>query len=104
MKSAETFVAENGALLVGWIELESDGHIEMLYCAPEATRNGTAAQLYAAAISRAQQLGMRKLYCEASLLAESFFTKQGWTVDERETVVRNGVGIPRALMSMILPD
>jgi putative acetyltransferase len=44
MRRSETFVAEdeNGTLL-GWIEFERDGHLDMLYCSPEAAGTGRSA-------------------------------------------------------------
>ncbi len=86
----------------GWIELETDGHVDMLYCAPETAGRGVAAQLYASAESLARERGLTHLTTHASRFAEPFFRKHGWSVDERETVTRFGVGIQRARMSKIL--
>jgi hypothetical protein len=35
-------------------------------------------------------------------LAQPFFKKRGWTIANFETIVRNGVEIPRAAMSKTL--
>ncbi|MDQ6942175.1 MAG: GNAT family N-acetyltransferase [Candidatus Eremiobacteraeota bacterium] len=103
MRANETFVAvRDGGVPVGWIELEADGHVDMLYCAPEAAGRGVAAQLYSAAEGLAHVRGLDLLTTAASRFAESFFRKQGWNVDERETVMRFGVGIQRARMSKTL--
>ena len=103
IRENETFVAaRNGDVAVGWIELEPDGHVEMLYCAPEAAGRGVAAQLYAAAEALAHKRGLTRLTTVASRFAESFFRKHGWVVDERETVTRFGVGIQLARMSKTL--
>ena len=103
MRENETFVAlANGDVHVGWIELEADGHVEMLYCAPEAAGRGVAASLYSAAEAVAHERGLSRLTSAASRFAESFFCKHGWAVDERETVTRFGVGIQRARMSKSL--
>ncbi|MDQ6924711.1 MAG: GNAT family N-acetyltransferase [Candidatus Eremiobacteraeota bacterium] len=104
MRENETFIAvRDGDEPVGWIELEADGHVEMLYCAPEAAGRGVAAQLYAEAEALARERGLTRLTTSASRFAESFFRKHGWSVDERETVTRFGVGIQRARMSKTLP-
>jgi len=101
----ETFVADNAAgEAVGWISMSAAGYIDMLFCLPEATRCGVAGQLYSAVEGAAVERGLPRLTAHASLLAESFFAKRGWTVDERETSVRNGVAIPRAAMSKTLPE
>jgi putative acetyltransferase len=103
MRANETFVALRAdGVPLGWIELETAGHVEMLYCAPDAAGRGVAAQLYAAAESLACQRGLTHLTADASRFAESFFFKNGWRVDERETVTRFGVEIQRARMSKTL--
>lgn len=103
MRRRATFVAEGAnGLAVGWIELEADGHVDMLYCAPEAAGRGVAARLYAAAEALARERGVAHLTAAASRFGESFFRKQGWNVDERETVTHNGVAIQRARMSKTL--
>jgi putative acetyltransferase len=103
MRENATFVAVGADdAAAGWIELEAEGHVEMLYCAPEAAGRGVAAQLYAAAEGLARERGLTCLTTAASRFAESFFRKRGWKVDERETIVRFGVGIERARMSKTL--
>ena len=103
MRANETFLAVRGGdVPVGWIELETGGHVEMLYCAPEAAARGVAARLYAAAEALARERGLTGLTTDASRFAESFFRKHGWSVDERETVIRFGVEIQRARMSKTL--
>ncbi len=103
MRANETFVAVDGrGVPAGWLELEADGNLDMLYCAPEAAGRGVAAQLYAAAEALARERGLAQLTTGASRFAESFFREHGWRVDERETVFRFGVGIQRARMSKTL--
>lgn len=100
----EAYVAEgtHGRLL-GWIEMELDGHLDFLYCVPEAARTGIADTLYAVLVAGARKLGVKRLHTEASTLAESFFLRHGWSLDARETITRAGVAIPRARMSYRIP-
>ena len=103
MRENETFVAvDERGIAAGWIELEPNGHVDMLYCAPEAAGRGVAAQLYAMAETIARERGLTHLTTDASRFAESFFRKHGWIVDERETVTSFGVEIQRARMSKTL--
>ena len=102
MRSREAFVAEDGGELIGWIDLLPNGHIDMLYCIPERSRGGIAEMLYAEVEKRARAMGISRLHSEASLFAEAFFKRHGWEVDERERVVRLGVTIVRARMSVAL--
>ena len=104
LSSFQTFVAERASgEVVAWIAMTDAGYIDMFFCLPEAAGCGVGAQLYAAVERTARAGGLARLSAHASLLAESFFLKHGWTVDERETVVRAGVELPRAVMSKTLP-
>ena len=96
----ETFVADNDSgKTVGWIAMSGVGYVDMFFCLPEVTRCGVAGALYSAVEQRAIALGLSKLTAHASLLAQPFFTKHGWIVENFEEPLRNGVAIPRAAMS-----
>ncbi|GAC1392497.1 MAG: hypothetical protein NVSMB31_10700 [Vulcanimicrobiaceae bacterium] len=79
------------------------GYIDMFFCLPEATRGRVALELYAAVENAAVGLGLSRLTAHASVFAQSFFVKRGWTIDAMETIVRNGTNIQRAVMSKNLP-
>ncbi len=102
MEARETFVACEGDRIVGWIEMEPNGHLDMLYCIPEAAGTGIASQLYDVLLKRAREIGLQRLYAEASFFAESFFSKRGWQIDLREVITHNSVRINRARMSIVL--
>lgn len=102
MRLNETFVAERNGDLVGFIELERNGHLTMLYRSPGISGNGVTEALYCVVEARACELGIPHIRTEASLLAESFFAKHGYSLDSRENVERNGVSLPRARMSKTL--
>lgn len=99
----DTFVADDEmGESVGWIATSPEGYIDMLFCLPEAIGRGVAARLYAEAERTAIARGLTQLTAHASLLAQRFFERHGWIIDEHETVVRNGVEILRAAMSKLL--
>ena len=100
MLGRETFVALDGGRVVGWIEMENDGHVDFLYCSPEAAGQGVAGALYDALLARAREMRLPRLFSEASRFAESFFLKRGWKLDAREVVERQGIEIQRARMSL----
>jgi putative acetyltransferase len=99
LRRRDAFVATMDQEIVGWIDLCADGHVDTLYCVPQAGRKGAADLLYATALARAKSLGISRLYSEASSFAESFFVRHGWKIDERQTIVRKGAAISRARMS-----
>ena len=102
MRNSETIVAEERETILGWIEFERSGHLAMLYCSPEAAGTGVAQQLYDTALERAKKLGISRFFADASLFSESFFLKNGWTVDERKRVTHNGADFMLARMSKSL--
>ena len=102
MRGSETYVAERDDTIAGWIEFERDGHLDMLYCAPEFAGRGVAARLYALAEARARELGVTRFFTDASRFAQSFFRKHGFALDYHEEIVRHGVVIQSARMSKTL--
>ena len=74
-------------------DLEADGHIHFLYCAPEAAGTGVTAALYGELERRARDAGMARVYAEASEAARRFFLKQGFTVVARRDFEVEGVPI-----------
>jgi putative acetyltransferase len=47
MSGRQTLVADEGGEVVGFAELEEDGHLDMLYCRPDAVGRGVGSLLYA---------------------------------------------------------
>ena len=73
-----TLVAvDDGDRPIGFIDLEDDGHIDFLYCAPEAAGRGAASALYDALEARARKRGVGRLYAEASEAARRAFAIGG---------------------------
>ena len=68
---------------VAYSLLEPDGHLDMLYCHPDHTRQGLADRLLAAAEDHARGEAVMRLYTEASELARSAFERAGYTVTHR---------------------
>lgn len=85
--------ADQRGRIATFIDLEPDGHIDRLYCAPEAAGQGIATQLYEGAEAAARTQGIRQLFTEASELARPFFARKGFTVVERQDMVLRSVPI-----------
>lgn len=86
------FVAFQASGLVGFLDLETDGHIHFLYKAPEA-EPGVAAQLLNAAKAFAVSAEIARLYAEASEPARRFFERHGFRTVERRDFEVEGVAI-----------
>jgi putative acetyltransferase len=75
-----TFVAVEGGRVVGFAELEGDGHIDTLYVHHEFQGRGAASRLLDRIEAEARRLGLTRLYTEASITAKPFFRKRGFTL------------------------
>jgi putative acetyltransferase len=87
---------------VAYIDLEPDGHIDRLFCAPEAAGQGIASRLYDAVEATAREQGIGRLFTEASELARRLFERKGFAVVERQDLVIRGVAIHNYRMAKAL--
>ena len=87
----------NDALL-GFVGYEEDGHIDLMFSSPLAARRGVASQLLGRAEAALRELGVTRLYTEASLLGRPFFTRQGFTVKEEQHIELRGAQFRRFAM------
>jgi len=88
--------------VIAFIDLESDGHIDRLFCAPEAAGRGIASRLYEGVEAAAREQGLGRLYTEASELARRFFERKGFVVLERQDKILRGVPIHNYRMAKTL--
>jgi putative acetyltransferase len=91
--------ADAGDRAVAFIDLEPDGHIDHVFCAPEAAGQGIASRLYEAAETAARRQRISRLHTEASELARPFFERKGFTVLERQDMVLRGEPIHNYTMA-----
>ncbi len=90
LSSKFTFVAEEGAKIAGFGELETNGHIDRFYCHQDFQRQGVGKLILKQIESKAQDLGLKKLFTEASITARPFFASQGFIVIRKQEVERRG--------------
>ncbi len=91
LQSRMTYVAEEQGKLIGFAELEQTGHINCFYCHAEYQRMGVGTQLLNQIQSKAKNLGIQKLFTEASITAKQFFERQGFRVITAQEVERRGM-------------
>ncbi len=90
LSDQDTRVAELEGRVVGFMSLMRSGHIDMAFVLPEMMGTGVSARLYKTLEDAAYTAGLDRLTTDASFLAKSFFTKQGWEVLAPQTVLCNG--------------
>lgn len=100
--SRAVWVAERGGEILGFAELEPDGHVDMVYAAPSAARQGVATALYQAIETHARERGLARLFVEASETALPFFTRMGFGSPQRREVERGGIRLHNYAMEKAL--
>ncbi len=103
MSGRHTLVADEGGEVVGFAELEDDGHLDMLYVRGDAVGRGVGRRLCEAAEREARDIGCAKISTEASITARPFFERLGFRVVREQTVVRQEVELTNFVMEKRLP-
>ncbi len=85
-----TYVAEEGTEIIGFGELEDNGHIDRFYCHKDFQGKGVGSQLLQQIESKAWSLGIQRLFVEASITAKPFFEKRGFITIRQQEVERRG--------------
>ena len=98
LKGKRPFIALQNSKVVGFIELEDDGHIDCLYTHKYFQRCGVAQSLYLYAEHEAKTRGIKRLYVEASYVARPFFEKQQFLIVKEKFVFRQGVALTNFIM------
>lgn len=81
----------------------AQGYIDCLYIHPDYQRQGVAQKLYQQGVVKpAKNMAIDKIWVYASLVAQPFFSKQGFVCISRHTVIRRGVELENWLMQNTL--
>lgn len=87
------WVAVDDDRVIGFTDLEPDGHIDLLYVAPAGSGRGVAAALTDALIAQSHALALDRLYVEASEAARRFYLKRGFVDTGRRDFMIGDVAI-----------
>jgi len=103
MLERNSFVATVAGAAAGFSDVDSDGHIDMMFVAPRFLRQGVARQLLAhvEASARAQQA--TELTADVSITARQFFERHGFAVEAEQHPVIAGVQLTNYRMRKSLP-
>ncbi|BAY35097.1 hypothetical protein NIES2107_70080 (plasmid) [Nostoc carneum NIES-2107] len=85
-----TYVADDQGVIAGFGELETNGHIDCFYCHKNYQRMGVGSKIYTAIEAKAYELGINRLYVEASITAKPFFLSMGFATITEQQVERRG--------------
>ena len=87
---------------VAYGDLEKNGHIDHLFCRPDAAGTGVISVLYDRLEAAARDLGIGRLHVEASEPARRFFLRKSFVVLQRREFTLDGVGIHNFAMEKLL--
>lgn len=93
-----TYVALENDKILGFGELESNGHIDCFYVHDRHQRQGIGSQIYQAIEIKARQLGNIRLFTEASITAKPFFLKHGFKIINPQQISCRGQMFTNYLM------
>ncbi|MBI2517897.1 MAG: GNAT family N-acetyltransferase [Opitutae bacterium] len=102
LASEEVVVAEVGGELAGFCSWTADGYLNFIFVHHAQQRKGIAAALYTAAEQALRAQGLARIHTQASVTAQPFFARQGFTVVKHQLVHVRGVDLPNAVMEKSL--
>lgn len=85
-----TWVAIDGPSVIGFSDLEPDGHLDMMFVHPDYQGMGVASQLLRQVESAAAAQGLTRIFTEASHTARPFFARRGFLLDAEQVVGKRG--------------
>ena len=96
-----TYVAEQEKI-IGFGELEANGHIDRFYCHKDFQRKGVGKKILEQIELKANSLGLKKLFTEASITAKPFFESQNFIVVKQQEVERRGQKLINFVMEKLI--
>ncbi|HEY3697497.1 GNAT family N-acetyltransferase [Phenylobacterium sp.] len=88
--------------IVGYGDLEPDGHVDHLYCRPDAVGAGVGSKLLDELTRAALSMHIPRLFVEASEAARPLFERRGFELIRRRDIILRGVPIHNYAMEKAL--
>jgi len=88
LAASSTWVAAFRERPAGFISLEPDRHLDMLYVDPDFQSRGVAGRHLHRLEASAEARGLARVFTEASITARPFFEHRGFRMVEAQTVTR----------------
>ena len=96
----QPFVGSINRVIVGFIELESDGHIDCFYVHKDYQQKGIGGQLLQHAIEQGVKRKQVSFYIEASFAAKPLFEKFGFVVKRSNIIKIRGQNLKNYTMTL----
>ena len=88
---------------VAFMDLEPDGHLDMMFCRPAFQHRGIATALFGRLEKEALSRGIRRITVEASERAKPFFLGRGFSILRRNNLEVRGIAMHNYDMAKDLP-
>jgi GNAT superfamily N-acetyltransferase len=102
LEQKNPFVAVESEQILGYGELDKDGHIDCFYCHHEWQGKGVGKAIYNAIEEEARRMGIKRLFAEASITAKGFFEKMGFITEKEQKVAIRGQDLTNFIVSKSL--
>jgi putative acetyltransferase len=80
LRQKNPFIAEHDGQIVGFAELDANGHIDRFYSHHQWQRKGVGKLLYQAIEDEASRMKIDLLFAEVSMTAREFFLSRGFEI------------------------
>ncbi len=97
--AVNTCVVQTDRGISGFIDVDQNGYIDMLFVAPREMRRGLATALVSWAETTARAVGAEQMSTYASVTARPFFEARGFNVREQRSVIVRGVELTNFAMT-----
>ncbi len=97
-----TYVAEEEGEIIGFAQIETNGHIDCFFCHKDYQRCGVGTRLYRAIEAKALELKIDRLFVEVSITARAFFKSRGFKVVKEQQVACRGEKLTNFVMEKSL--
>lgn len=97
------YVVEANEKILGFSELETNGHIDCFYCHKDYQGKGVGSLMIKNIEAQAKLLNISRLYAEVSITAKPFFQHHGFQVVNSQQISLRGQTLTNYLMEKFLP-
>ncbi|CAM4291863.1 acetyltransferase [Bacillus manliponensis] len=94
-----TYVAKINNNIVGFADLTHAGYLDRLYVHKDYQGHGIASALVQTLEMEAKQKRITEIHTEASITAKPFFERKGFTVIQKQKVIRKGIKLTNYIMT-----
>ena len=102
MQARDSYVALLDKQIVGFSDVDPEGHIDMMFVSPRHSRRGVSSALLTHLHGHARAHGIRNLSADVSITARPFFEKHGFTVVTTQHPMTAGVPMTNFRMTEML--